>query len=473
MARGAQLALLGSLVASGSAQARIDLRAYQSPVKNQGHRGTCTAFAVAAALEGFPGVPLDASEQFLYALAKDQQTTHARVFAGYYQNRKWLRALFTDGVSLREYQDSLRLYGTCEERFFPYESKRLVISPDLVKLLPKADRNRLAQMVYNRTQFTSTAREAMKLLGKFTATEVEVIDFSSIRRDARLGDQARSKRIEQQSRALIDWLRTGLPGRQAIPTTYQISKRAWGRYLNKPEAPVLTIADLPIAKADSGGHAVAIVGWTPSVAGYVKQPKVSTLLDTQGYYIFKNSWGTAWGGLGGYGLIRADLHRLTILQSLKLTALQRRQSSSVHSPFDKQNLIEGAWRLKAQVIRRGDREALLLSTYASDLRDPNLPAMRYVVSLNHGGTARREISPLITQSATPGFPWQVELPAGADPRIEVTLVHHRQPGTTMLPSGGRRFVGWIFTATSRTIDLASPADGKLTADQAKAALAGR
>ena len=44
-------------------QIQVDYRAYQSPVKNQQKRGTCTAFAALAAMETLPGFPTDLSEQ--------------------------------------------------------------------------------------------------------------------------------------------------------------------------------------------------------------------------------------------------------------------------------------------------------------------------------------------------------------------------------------------------------------------------
>lgn len=264
-----------------------------------------------------------------------------KLFAGYYKNRKLLRSLFTDGVSPREYQASLELYGVCEERFFAYQPRRLVVSNSLIKLLLKPDRERLARMVYNRTQFTKAAREEMKLLGKFTATKVRLLDFSHDRGITSLADHKKTAILVKKSKTLIDWLRDDIPGHQAIPVTYSISKRAWSRYLNKPEIPILTMTDLPIGKEDTGGHAVAIVGWTPNVAGFLEQPKVSDLVDNSGYFIIKNSWGTKWGGFGGYGLIRADLHRLTILQALLIEGVQRRTSSKVVSPYTQQMLIDG------------------------------------------------------------------------------------------------------------------------------------
>ena len=52
---------------------QVDYRAQQSAVKDQGRRGTCAAFSVCAAMETFPGVPTDLSEQILYATIKLHQ----------------------------------------------------------------------------------------------------------------------------------------------------------------------------------------------------------------------------------------------------------------------------------------------------------------------------------------------------------------------------------------------------------------
>lgn len=57
-------------MAASRAAETMDLRARQSPVRDQAARGTCTAFGLVALLEALPGVPADLSEQWMYAQAK-------------------------------------------------------------------------------------------------------------------------------------------------------------------------------------------------------------------------------------------------------------------------------------------------------------------------------------------------------------------------------------------------------------------
>ena len=80
-------ALLGSALATLGLAAltpsQVDHRISQSPVKDQQGRGTCAAFAICGALETFPGIPTDLSEQLLFARVKLHQQDVDR----------WLRAM--------------------------------------------------------------------------------------------------------------------------------------------------------------------------------------------------------------------------------------------------------------------------------------------------------------------------------------------------------------------------------------------
>ncbi len=463
--------LIAAFASLLSGQERIDWRAYQSPVKNQGGRGTCTAFAVAATLENFPGIPLDASEQFLYALAKDQQTQRAQLYAAYYNRRSELKPLFTDGLTLKEYVETLRMYGACEERFFPYRPKKLVVGPKLAALLIDEDSLPLGQMVYNRTQFTSAYREKLKLLGKVTGTGLEFIDFASVRYDSSKTIPQRAALLDRDSQRLVAWLRDRKLGHQSIPISYVISRKAWSKYAGKKDIPVFRPSDFPKTNKDAAGHAVTLVGWSPSLHGYVEgAPKK----DKSGYYLFKNSWGTDWGGLGGYGLVRSDLHRMTVKQALLIGGVERRKSSEVHSVFDQVLMSKGEWRLKIQVVQQGKRDVIALSCYASNLRDPNLPAVRYVVKMRGIGDDKelRVVSPLIRRSAQPGYTWALPYDLDKIPSLEIALVHHREILGKPEPTSGLRYRTVMFRSVSRASDLVPLKDARLNREQARLVLAG-
>ena len=68
------LALAVYVAGDASAQARVDLRKEQTPIRSQGRRGTCTSFAVAGAMEaaykraGHGEIHL--SEEFSHDVAK-------------------------------------------------------------------------------------------------------------------------------------------------------------------------------------------------------------------------------------------------------------------------------------------------------------------------------------------------------------------------------------------------------------------
>ena len=89
-------------------QAQINYINYQSPVKSQHGRGTCSAFSLLSAMEVLPGFPTDLSEQHAYALAK------AKLFAqdssGSYQ----------EGATFPDYLDLLDEKGIVREDQMPY-----------------------------------------------------------------------------------------------------------------------------------------------------------------------------------------------------------------------------------------------------------------------------------------------------------------------------------------------------------------
>ncbi|MBS1744636.1 MAG: hypothetical protein JST21_00555 [Bacteroidetes bacterium] len=274
------------LLFSAYSQNFVDYRAFQSPVKNQGERGTCTAFAVCAALETLPGFPVDLSEQYLYAWAKIK-------FFNQMNNGD-----YTEGAHLNFYFKNLETYGATREEEYPYNPKA-----------PIWDKNE--------SDFDKMKKD---LNGS-------IYDLLSLRRlkynimpgwyNFRSGDSATD----------IEWIKKALDNNvPAICVGYGINGMYWSRHqgdrnhkispndfvkvkinnnsysYNQASQMVSNLASKIKNKeleaefidpdlAIDGGHAVTIVGY-----------------DNDGFLI-KNSWGDDWGDKG-YGWVSFEYHKL-------------------------------------------------------------------------------------------------------------------------------------------------------------------
>lgn len=377
-ARSGAFAVALALVLASLAAAQIDHRLSQSPVKDQGARGTCVAFSICAAMEVFPGVPTDLSEQTTYATVK------------LFQNNidQWLKALDEDttlsiGDTFATYALLSRILGTCAEAFFPYNPNPLVVPetvPEAVRRfveLAQVDpeefqRFRLAMATYR------IPEESMRLLSAEEARDIEML-----------------------KRELTS-------GRVAIPVIYQINGPAWSALaehahhdgnhqrdiihpgmMHRFKPPDADPMDYPDARMEAarrginfvdavlsgkwlvaptftegyGGHAVTIVGY-----------------DERGF-IIKNSWGTEWGD-GGYARIAFDYHRLYAAEALLIDTVSIQPPDP--SPLIKTRFIrEADWRLKVSPGITGRDEngqwkrVWMLSTWAHETRQPDCEVVEY------------------------------------------------------------------------------------------------
>jgi len=93
-----------------------DLRAWFSPVENQGQLGSCTANAVVGLVEYFErrafGRHIDASRLFLYKATRDLLGLHGDT-----------------GASLRSTMGALALFGVPPEQYWPYRIARFDVEP--------------------------------------------------------------------------------------------------------------------------------------------------------------------------------------------------------------------------------------------------------------------------------------------------------------------------------------------------------
>ena len=95
---------------------RQDLRAYFSPIEDQGQLGSCTANAAVALLEYFEkrasGKFIDASRLFVYKTERDL-----------------LGSTGDTGAYLRTAMEALVLFGAPPERFWPYDGRPAAANP--------------------------------------------------------------------------------------------------------------------------------------------------------------------------------------------------------------------------------------------------------------------------------------------------------------------------------------------------------
>jgi Papain family cysteine protease len=232
------------------------------PVRNQGDRGTCVAFAGVACRElaakrTATNAP-DLSEQFLFWAAKTQTSDPSPN---------------GDGTLLRCAAEALRALGICEGMLWPYDG---------------------APMLNNVThaQAPHTPSSAAK--------------SNALRRKGSGNYRSVAARAAGAAQAVLGHLQSGRPvavtlalfrdARATHAVTNWESEDAWryGDIVDPPKG----------ALSHPFGHAVCIIGFVPDVSE-----------EHGGYFVFRNSWGPDWGSdlpmdgyLGpepGYGQISA------------------------------------------------------------------------------------------------------------------------------------------------------------------------
>lgn len=380
--------LLAALSFAGPAVAQVDWRHAQSPVKNQGNRGTCAAFAICGALETFPGVPTDLSEQLLYATLK----LHQNDVVG------WMRKLGRTG-ELREgdlfdaYVPLFELLGTCHESYLAYD-------PDPKRAAPSVpdELKRYLELAHVPPAALEQLRDGFGKYG-FLAGDCQ-----------QLGEQE-TRDVERMQQLLA-------AGHLAIPIGYPVHGPSWSRlhevgnhagdgkrvfvhpgmmmqfswdgstwqdygattsdclqrgetFVAAVQAGRLRTRLLGDAK-DYGGHAVLLVGY-----------------DDRGF-VAKNSWGTEWGD-GGYFRITYDYHRLFAGKALVIGKARLRNPSL--NPFEKSRRIrDGRFRVKVQPRGTAAAPVWQLSTWMHEPRDAGYAAVEYR---------------LFGRAAGPGAEWRV------------------------------------------------------------------
>lgn len=276
----------------------VSYRNYQSPVKSQARRGTCTAFAIVAAMETFDGVPGDLSEQYIYREAK---MNHYREMGTAYD----------EGAPLSFYLDVLKVSGTVTEEIAPYV-------PDA----PIWDKGDDAFERMKADIKTNSVMEMFMIPECAYKLHNDLIYLSQ-------GDEARN----------VNWIKARLDeGVKAIPVGYGVDADYWSLHTGSSAAKIhpgdfamvqmgdkvltydearakdpdlnrkILAGEVPSGYTDTTfiareGHAVTIVGY-----------------DDSGFLI-KNSWSEKWGD-AGYGWVSFDYHELYCTEALIIRSIQ-------------------------------------------------------------------------------------------------------------------------------------------------------
>ncbi|ARN77543.1 hypothetical protein BST97_05825 [Nonlabens spongiae] len=275
----------------------VDYRHVQTPVKNQGMRGTCTAFGVAAALETVPAMPADVSEQYLYAALKHSQPG----------------ATYEEGAFLSSYKKPLATYGVISEEVMPYNGEPLEWESDIndfTRLIKGAQIGSIG--LYQFQQFASHG-----ILEKdFIYYDKTVAhDIDEIKRLLTAGvpsiavhytyvhAPAWSRAKISAGNPLLPTIGVKLPdGNKRYIDVYNTYEGDLTADIFSGKVPFYLIE--PTTKMEDGrtrqnysGHVVTIVGFNDKG------------------FIFKNSWGTDWGD-NGYGYISYAAHKIMAREAL-------------------------------------------------------------------------------------------------------------------------------------------------------------
>lgn len=354
--------LFAILMDSLPAQQLIDFKEFQSPVKSQGARGTCTAFGVAAILELLPGVPADISEQYLYGALKNSQKDIS----------------YFEGDYLKNYITSLKEYGFVHEAVLPYNPATIKWDEndsDFVKLIRGSQIGNIG--LYSLKQwakYSITNDDQYVYLGLNEANNTEKIKNL-------LKNGYKGVAVSYNNLNLKQWEKAGFTANNPMHFNDYVSLSYNEKDYTYNELRAIYEGDLindirngkvksllqdyqtynPFTRemeANYGGHVVTIVGF-----------------NEQGFRI-KNSWDSDWNG-DGYAYISFEAHRLMCSEALAINSISFQEPKNIKQWDNYSTLI-----LKSTLAKENELE---LSIYTYDnLSDPIFSKVNYYIYDDQG-----------------------------------------------------------------------------------------
>jgi hypothetical protein len=269
--------------ADGTLPAQFDLVEYQTPVRNQGRRGTCSIFSTVALME------------HLYLV--EGTITNPNFAEQYLQwSTKFQLGRFTHtaGSTAQANLEAINRFGIPEDHFWRYETNQWDETID-----PACEGDRMPTRCYTNGEPPEEAIAAQKFF------------------------LPRSSWLHPQD-VKAHMFFNG----QAVEAAMDVYYQAWGHGLSnltlnqdyRARGVVFTPnqEDIRDSLENRAGHSVILVGWDDDLELPRMDASGEPLVDSsgnvvmdRGFYIMKNSWGTGpWGAQNeygaGYGLISQD-----------------------------------------------------------------------------------------------------------------------------------------------------------------------
>jgi C1A family cysteine protease len=273
------------LKADQVAPKNTELLQYQSPVRNQSHRGVCTIFSTTALMEHLyikAGMANpDFSEQYLQWSVKKQ--------LGRYANE--------EGSNNEDNVEALARFGGVEESVWPYNPNQWTEADDPDCKVSGNEGQQLPTKCWTEGDPPAVASTAKK----YTLPHGSWLSTSSIKSHIATDKTAVTVGLDFYYQAWNHGLST-------LPISQSDLQAGIVRYPNAD--------DVRESEKHPAGHGILIVGWDDTVAfpaidkdGHPVKDAQGNPVMQKGFYIFKNSWGTSRFGVNnpngaGYGYIQ-------------------------------------------------------------------------------------------------------------------------------------------------------------------------